>query len=133
MRWPWSKPKEQERRSFTALSMLARAETIGGSRGAAELTATAQACVSLWENALARADVSGTDMLSPRLLALIARSLALRGEFVAWLGGDGMTPASDWDLSTTLSTPRAYRLSLPDVGGGRSVTALAGEVACCAR
>ena len=123
----WRKP-QPEKRSYTALSILARAEAITGARGAAELSATVQACVSLWEGALSRADVSGTDLLNPRLLALMARSLALRGEFCALLQDGAMIPAADWDVSTSLSRPRAYRLSLPDVGGGRSVTALAAEV-----
>jgi hypothetical protein len=131
-RWPWTRTAEpvETRGSggFTALSMLARAETITGARGAAELTAAVQACVSLWEGALSRADVVGADLLSPRLLALMGRSLALRGEFCGLLDGDRITPASDWDVSTSLGRPRAYRLSLPDVGGGRSVTALAPEV-----
>ncbi|MGB6317969.1 MAG: phage portal protein, partial [Litorimonas sp.] len=41
---------------------------------------------------------------------------------------DVLIPASDWDLTTRLSVPTAYRLTLPDTGGGRTVTALAGEV-----
>jgi hypothetical protein len=72
--------------------------------------------------------VSGSDLLSPRLLALMGRALALRGEFCALIDGDVLTPAGDWDVSTSFSRPRAYRLSLPDVGGGRTVTALAAEV-----
>jgi hypothetical protein len=128
--WPWRKPKTEARATggYSALMTLARAETITGARGLAELTATVQTCVSLWEGALALADVEGTDMLPPATLALCARALALRGEFVALLDGDRLTPAADWDVSTSLSRPRAYRLSLPDVGGGRTVTVLAPEV-----
>jgi phage portal protein BeeE len=130
MRWPWSKPKTETRSTggYSALMTLARAETITGARGVAELTAAVQTCVSLWEGALSLADVEGTELLPPRVLALAARSLALRGEFVALVEGDRLTPAADWDVSTILSRPRAYRLSLPDVGGGRTVTALSAEV-----
>lgn len=130
MRWPWSKPKAEIRQGggFTALSMLARAEAITGARGAAELTATVQACVSLWEGGLSLARVTGTDMLAPRLLALMARSLALRGEFVGLIDGDAILPAGDWDISTSQGRPRAYRLSLYDAGTAITRTALAAEV-----
>jgi len=131
IRWPWSKPKPETRSvgGFTGAAMLARADVITGARGAAELTAAVQACVSLWENGLSLADVDGAPMLTPRTLALIARSLALRGEFVALIDGDRLTPAADWDVTTARTAPRAYRLSLPDTGGGRTLTALAPEVA----
>ena len=130
MRWPWSKPKAETRSTggYAGLMTLARAESITGARGAAELTAAVQTCVSLWEGGLSLADVEGTDLLPPRMLALVARSLALRGEFCALIEGDRLTPAADWDVSTSLSRPRAYRLSLPDAGGGRTITALEAEV-----
>jgi hypothetical protein len=94
----------------------------------AELTAAVQTCVSLWEGALSLADVEGTDLLTPRTLALAARSLALRGEFVALIEDDRLVPAGDWDVSTSLGRPRAYRLSLYDAGTSTSRTALAPEV-----
>jgi hypothetical protein len=87
-----------------------------------------QGAVSLWEGALAAADVSGTDLLTRRHMALAARALALRGECVFYIEGDRLVPASDWDINTRFGRPRAYRLSLPEVGGGRSQTALAAEV-----
>jgi phage portal protein BeeE len=54
--------------------------------------------------------------------------LALRGEFVALITGDGIIPASDWDISTRNGIPRAYRIGIAEAGGARSETALAGEV-----
>lgn len=113
---------------YTAAIMAARASYIAGASDLAELTATVQSCVSLWEGALSGADVVGTDMLDRRTLALVARSLALRGEFVALIRPDMIVPASDWDLSTRNGIPRAYRLSISEAGGGRSETALAAEV-----
>jgi len=112
---------------FTAEIMAARESYISGRRGIAELTATAQSCVSLWEGAFALADVSGTDLLDRRTLALLARSLALRGEAV-FLIRDRLVPCSDWDLSTRDGVPRAYRVSISEAGGGTTQTALAGEV-----
>jgi hypothetical protein len=100
--------------------MAARASYIAGGSDVAELTSTVQACVSLWEGALSSADVEGTDYLDRRTLALLARSLALRGEFVALIKPDMLVPCADWDLSTVNGTPRAYRVSVSEAGGGRS-------------
>ena len=112
---------------FTAEIIAAREAYVSGRRGIAELTATAQSCVSLWEGAFALADVSGTDLLDRRSLALTARSVALRGEAV-FLIRDRLVPCSDWDLRTRDGIPTAYRVSVPEAGGGRTETALAGEV-----
>lgn len=112
---------------FTAEIMAARESYISGRRGIAELTATTQSCVSLWEGAFSLADVSGTDLLDRRTLALTARSMALRGEAV-FLIRDRLIPCSDWDLSTRDGIPRAYRVSISEAGGGTTQTALAGEV-----
>ncbi|MCO5129389.1 MAG: phage portal protein [Xanthobacteraceae bacterium] len=113
---------------FTAEIMQAREAYISGRRGIAELTATAQSCVSLWEGGLSLAEVKGTDMLPPSMLALIGRSLALRGESVFLIEGDSLVPCSDWDLRTKNGKPVAYRISIPEAGGGTSRTALAGEI-----
>lgn len=112
---------------YTAQLIGARASYISGTAGLGELTAAVQSCVSLWEGVLTLADVRGTDLLTRHTLALSARSLALRGEAV-FLIRDKLIPATDWDLSTIHGEPRAYRLNLPEVSGGRSETVLAGEV-----
>ena len=112
---------------YTAAIMGARAAYITGQSGLAEATATAQSCVSLWENAFAGADVIGADLLDRRTMALAGRSLALRGESV-FLIRDRLVPVSDWDLSTRDGEPRAYRLSVSEAGAGRSETVLAAEV-----
>jgi len=113
---------------YTAALLAARDGWISGSTGLAEATATVQSCVSLWENAFAMAAVSGTDILDRRTLALAARALAIRGEAVFLIRDGRLVPASDWDVATVDGFPRAYRLSIPDAGGGRSATQLAGEV-----
>lgn len=113
---------------FTSEVISFRESYIRGHTGLAELTGTVSSCVSLWSNGFALAQVDGTDMLTPSMLAMIGRSLALRGEFVALIDGDQLVPASDWDTRTRNSRPVAYRLSVPEAGGGRSMTALAGEV-----
>lgn len=113
---------------YTAQIMAARESYISGLSGLGELTGTVQSCVSLWEGAFALADVQGTDLLNRQTMALIARSVALRGESVMLITGDGLVPCSDWDLSTRNGTPRAYRVSVSEAGGGRTQTALAAEV-----
>ena len=121
-----------ERRSsgtgYTAAVMAARENYITGSGGVAELTATVQGCVSLWESAFALADVEGTNLLDRRTMALIARAAALRGEAVLLIGPGGLVPFADWDIATRDGIPRAYRGTVNEAGGGRPVTALAAEV-----
>ena len=122
--WPFKrKEPEAETRSsgtgYTTQVMQARADYIGGVDGVAELTGTVQGCVSLWEGGLSLSDVDGTDMLTPAMLALAGRSLALRGEAVFVIREDGLLPCSDWDLTTRYSKPRPTALaSLTRAAGG---------------
>ena len=112
---------------YTAAVMAARESWISGASDMGELTAAVQTAVGLWEGCLSLADVTGTDMLSRRNMALAGRALALRGEAV-FLIRDQLVPAIDWDISTRNGTPRAYRLMIPEAGGGRAETVLAPEV-----
>ncbi len=126
-----SAPPVEQRSSgsgYTAMVMQARGDFIRGRTGLAELSGTVSSCVSLWSAGLALATVKGTDLLNPSTLTMVGRSLALRGEWVGLLDADQIVPASDWECSTRSSRPVAYRLSIPDAGGGRTMTALAGEV-----
>jgi phage portal protein BeeE len=127
----WFKRKVERRSAmngFTAELIAARESYISGRRGIAELTATAQSCVSLWEGGFALADVRGTNLLTRRTLALLGRSLSLRGEAVFLMREDMLVPCSDWDLRTRSGKPSAYRVSIPEAGGGTSQIALAAEV-----
>jgi len=129
--WPFKRQPIEKRSAgsgFTAEIIAAREAYISGRRGIAELTATAQSCVSLWENGFALADVKGADMLDRRTMALVGRSLALRGEAVFLIKGDRLVPCSDWDLRTRDGLPTAYRVSVSEAGGGSTQTALAAEV-----
>ena len=112
---------------YTASLMAAREAWISGTCGLAELTGAVQTSVTLWESGLSLADVSGTDLLNRRTMALAARALALRGECL-FLIRDRLIPCTDWDISTRYGQPRAYRVGLPEIGGGRNETVLAGEV-----
>lgn len=132
LQWLKSKIRPVEARStgssYTAHVMAARSAMVTVRGGLAELTATVVGCVNLWESAFALADVEGAPMLDRPTMALIARSCALRGEFVGLIGDAHLIPCQDWDLSTRDGQPRAYRLTIAEAGGGRSVTALAEEV-----
>jgi len=131
MMWPF-KSKPVETRStgmgYTSDVMAARASYIAGASGLGDMTATVQSCVSLWEGAFSLADVEGTDLLDRRTMALCARSLALRGEFVGLITDMGVLPCADWTLATRDGIPRAYRLSVSEAGGSTSQMALAAEV-----
>lgn len=113
---------------YTSEIMAARQSYISGASGIGELTATVQSCISLWEGGFALADVQGTDLLTRRSMALLARSVALRGESVMLITGNGLVPCADWDLSTRHGVPRAYRVSVSEAGGGFTQTALAAEI-----
>lgn len=112
---------------YTGQVIAARESYIAGASGLGELTATVQSCVTLWEGAMALADVTGADVLDRHSMALCGRSLALRGEAL-FLIRDRLVPCADWDLSTRDGAPRAYRVSVSDVSGPRGETVLAQEV-----
>ncbi|THF72420.1 MAG: hypothetical protein E8G75_10885, partial [Sulfitobacter sp. SK025] len=81
--WPFKRKTETRAASgagYTAQMIQARTAYITGTSGRAELTATVQGAVTLWENGLSVADVDGTDLLTRRALAIAGRMLALRGE-----------------------------------------------------
>lgn len=131
--WPFRRkqPEVETRASgtgYTAQVMQARTDYITGLDGVAELTGTVQGCLSLWEGGLSLSDVDGTDLLTPMVLALAGRSLALRGECVFVIREDGLLPCSDWDLTTRYTKPTAYRVGISDTGGGKTETVLAAEV-----
>ncbi|WP_138468250.1 phage portal protein [Poseidonocella sp. HB161398] len=130
MIWPFKRKVETRAAGsgYTAEIIAAREAYISGRSGLAELTATVQACVSLWEGGLCMADVTGTDLLDRHALAMAGRSLALRGESLFLIREDGLVPCYDWDVTTRASRPRAYRVTLPETGGGRAETVLAAEV-----
>jgi len=128
--WLFKRDKVEKRSAasgFTSEILSARESYISGRSGLADLTATAQSCISLWENGFSIADVVGTSLLDRRTMALIGRSLALRGESLFIIDGDALVPASDWDLSTRNGTPVAYRASISEAGGGSTRTVLAQE------
>ena len=93
------------------------------------MTAVVQGAVGYWERGFSSAAVTGTSLLTRHTLSMIGRSLALRGESVWWISDLGLIPASNWQLSTQYGTPIAYRLVIPEIGGGQApIYKLAGDV-----
>lgn len=134
--WPFSKkPKIETREAagYTSEIIAARAQFFSGSRGVAESTAVVESCVALWERAFSTADVPDRwkSLIDPSTLGMIGRALATRGQFVAAIDSRGsdlqIIPATDFDLSTRNGKAVAYRLSIPEAGGGHAISALADE------
>lgn len=123
----FKRDREEKRESFTDMAMSWRADSIRGRRGIAELTATAQGCVSLWEGGLSLAETN-EPLLTPEVLALTARGLGLRGEALFLIRGNRLVPISDYDVTTRGGVPTAYRVTVADTGGGQTETVLAPEV-----
>src|SRR5258708_2403265 len=114
---------------FTRDYLLDRYAFISGRAGLAEMTAVVQGAVGYWERGFSSAAVTGTSLLTRHTLSMIGRSLALRGESVWWISDLGLIPASNWQLSTQYGTPIAYRLVIPEIGGGQApIYKLAGDV-----
>lgn len=124
----WFRRQPDERRAnYTEQALQFRADTIIGRRNLAELTGTVQTCIGLWEAGLAQAETS-LDVLTPEVLGMAGRSLGYSGEALFVMRGDELVAANSWTVATKGSKPVAYRVTVPDVGGGRSDTVLAGEV-----
>ena len=76
----------------------------------------------LWENGLSMAGVTGTDLLDRRTLALIGRSLALRGEAV-FKYQVRAGPGERLGYSNARWSARLpFRISVSEAGGGRTET-----------
>ena len=85
--------------------------------GLAELTATAQGCISLWENGFTLAAsaawrCSSTQHGPDRPIAGGARRERMADHA-------RLVPCSQWDLRTRYAVPVAYRISIPEAGGGK--------------
>ena len=95
--------------------------------------ATVEACAGLWERAIASAAVepmggAALGAMSPHVLALVGRGLALFGQSVLLIDVDPMrgltlTPASSWDVSgSPLEAEWTYRLDMIGPSGSFTVT-----------
>ena len=129
--WPFNKTEHRAEGDYTEQAInAAEVEAAGGSVNASTL-AVAEACMGLWERSLASATVEPMNgrlaALSPPFLALMARSLALHGDFAASLALDGQTirllPSATFDVHGNARS-QWYRLDV--VGPDTTETVRAG-------
>ena len=110
---------------YTGAALTALLQAADGSADAnAGGIAAVEIAAGLWARAFASATVSGSNAVTPGLLAMIGRALLRSGEFVAALeierGELALLPAASWEVAG--SSPREadwlYRLDLPTPSGG---------------
>ena len=110
MLWPFGKPSAQAGGGLSATDVAVEAmQREAAGRGPVDSSALAlsQACIGLWERAIASASIAPIDSMalarvSPAVLALTGRMLATRGNAVFAIDanpGSGILlhPASSWD------------------------------------
>ncbi|MDE2974562.1 MAG: hypothetical protein OXU64_07575 [Gemmatimonadota bacterium] len=133
--WPWStirRGRAEARGYSDALTDLLVASAGGGDEptGSAHLTAAVEACAGMWARAFASAEVEGDSfgVLTPGLLARVARSLIVAGESLHLIRVRGedvrLIPSGSWDVFGDDPEPRGwvYRLQLDGPSGARTVT-----------
>ena len=129
--WPFNKIEHRAEDDYTEQAIIAaEVEALGGTLDAGTL-AVAESCAGLWERSLASATVEPMSgrlaALDPPFLALVARSLALHGNFVALIDLDGLAvrllPSATFDVHGDARS-QWYRLDV--VGPDTTQTARAG-------
>ena len=104
--WPFDRVEHRAEGDYTEQAInVAEVDALGGTADAGTL-AVAEACAGLWERSLASATVEPMNgrlaALDPPFLALVARSLALHGNFVGLIELDGMDvrvrPSATFDV-----------------------------------
>ena len=122
--WPFDKIEKRsaDTSSYTDQLVDAAVSEARGETLDASTLAVVEACMGLWERSLASATVEPTNNrlvgLSPSLLALVGRSLAVKGNLVCRIVVEGATvkllPAADYDIDgQTDPATWVYRLNLP--------------------
>ena len=105
--WPFRKPETRATPNATDALVSALERQASGQIPDPAALAVAEAAAGLWERAIASATIAPmtpeTEPLSPSMLALVARGLASRGEFLAVILVDEamglrLVPASGWDV-----------------------------------
>ena len=121
--WPFTRIEERSAdASYTDQLVDAAVSEARGETLDASTLAVVEACTSLWERALSSATIEPMNNrlggLSPGLLALVGRSLAVKGNLVCRIVVEGaavkLLPAADYDIDgQTDPATWVYRLNLP--------------------
>ncbi len=109
MRWPFSKTDNRAAASLNASDAVVQAilrDAQGRVAASAEAFAVVELCSGLWERAFATLTIepmgTATRSLTPALLGVIGRTLALRGELISRIdiasGAVTLTPATSHDV-----------------------------------
>ena len=112
MRIPFFTRRREARESYTEAQIAAAVAKAKGA-SASDLTATVEAVSRLWEAGFASGRSSA---VPPWMMALIGRSLIMRGQFLAWRSrSSGLLPAADHEVYGDSASPDRwrYRLTLP--------------------
>ena len=138
--WPFSTIRElrSEARGYSdTLTELLVARAGGGEAptGSAHLTAAVEAAAGMWARAFAAAVVSpDVEVLTPEVLAHVARSLIVSGESLHRIevrnGALRLIPSGSWDVLGDSPDPSGwrYKLQLDGPSGSRTVTAPSASV-----
>ena len=129
--WPFrdNKPEAEARADHTEKRIAEAFKRVSGYAGNAGALAVAEACVGLWERALASATVTPDNRrmtgVSPQFLALAGRTLAAKGEIVAAIrvvdGQAMLTPATSWDVDGGVA-PESWFYRVDFAGPSTSLT-----------
>ena len=98
-------PDTEVRASYTDTIISAHSAAVQGTVTYSTPTAAREACASMWSRGLSAGKVSGTDLLTAPVLAMIGRSLCLSGESlwvidVSQSGLVELIPAANWDIDS---------------------------------
>ena len=141
--WPFGKFRElrRESRSFSdTLTELLIARAGGGEEptGSASITAAAECAAGMWSRSFAAAKVTpDTAVLTPSLLASIARSLIVAGESLHVIqvrGGElHLIPSGSWDVLGDSADPSSweYKAQIDGPNGARTITVPSAMVIHC--
>ena len=92
----------EERAGYSDLLLAGLESLASGSAGDVLRTSALETAAQLWAGALAAADVTGTDALTPDTLAILGRQLVRNGEMVFEIRVSGsrvqLYPAAEWEI-----------------------------------
>lgn len=123
--WPF-RGRREVRQTFTDATVAAIVAAASGTRKN-ELSATVEAAARLWEFAFS---AGRSTVLTPGQLAMLGRSLLLRGEAVFHRQRSRFAAVSSWDVQGSSANPDAwrYRLTVPTPETQRTINSAAGSV-----
>ncbi len=137
MIWPFRRKESRATASYTDVqlqAMIRDSEGLDSPRGQAAAVAAAEACALLYARGFASASVEGDErgLLTPSLLAGLARQMVLLGEAVFLIetrGGLSLVPCSGWDVSGSYAERTwTYELELAAPSGAYTVRRPAASV-----